>query len=438
MRSNSARRWVWLAGVLLCAGGAYVSWALSQRHVASGVGEDSLLGRMCADGTANCDQVIKSPLGTVYGQPTAVWGMIYFTAAGLWLVLNGLPNRRGRWWHVPAILAALAGLAIAARLDYEMFFRLPTWCPLCLITHIVSLLLLVAVVLMWPRPARKAAEEAVPVPADGVPASVRVSDEPASPRPGRVLMTCIAIAIAAVAVGQDFWRRVHRAEERQARTELAAARAELARLTTVTHVGAIPIRPDDPMTGDPQAPNTIVVFSDFECPLCAGFAGFWKKEIAPYAQGKVRLVYKHFPMNTACNPNVSKTLHERSCESAEVGEAARRLGGSAAFWSMHDELLMNQFRRADRKLSLADLAARVGLDAARLEEERKDPKVRERIQEDIETARKLGVSGTPAIFLNGRLAHTSGPDPVWQQFLASLKPPTSAPATRAATQPAGR
>ncbi len=412
MKPNAMRRVVWLLVLLVCAAGAGLSFELSQHHIRGGFGPDSLFARMCEEGTASCDEVVRSPWGTFGGIPTAVWGLMYFTGVGLWYLLAGLPNRAGRGWQLLPIGGTLAGLAVAAWLDYVMFARLPSWCPLCFGTHIASLLIFVGSLLLWPR--KRAAPAGEEPSAGSEPAERAVS-----PGVGRVMATCAAILIAALAVHQNFMNRHHRAEEKKAKEMLKEWASSLPRQGQGPIAAALAVQPDDAVWGDPRAPDTVVVFSDFECPVCGGFAAFWRKEVEPYAAGRVRLVFHYFPMNTGCNPAVNRTLHERSCEAAAIAEAARLQGGNDAFWKMHDELFINQLR-GKKRLSPEELARKVGLDPVRLEKDRNSPPVRDRIARDIERARQVGVKGTPAVFLNGRLVQTSAGDPVWQSFLESL------------------
>jgi protein-disulfide isomerase/uncharacterized membrane protein len=435
MKSNVMRRVVWLLTLLLCAAGVYVSFELSQRHIQGGYGADSLLGRLCEDGTASCDQVIKSPWGTFKGVPTAVWGLLYFTGVGLWCLLVGLPNRAGRWWQLLPIAGTLVGLAIAAYLDYVMFAKLPAWCPLCLVTHVISLLLFAGSILMWPWRPR------APLPATDQGQAGEVPQAPpapvpvASPQAGRVVLSCVAILIAAVALHENFLMRHHRAEEEEARAMMKRWTAAATQPVRAAVPAALAVRPDDPVLGDSNSPDTIVLFSDFECPACGGFAAFWKKDVEPYAAGKVRLVYRYFPMNTKCNSAIGSTLHELSCEAAEMAEAARLQGGNAAFWKIHDALFINQLL-GKKRLSPAELAKKVGLDPVRFEKDRTSERVRRRIQADIELGRQVGVRATPVVFLNGERRQFAPPDPGWQRFLASLRG-TPSPAVAEVGRPGG-
>lgn len=466
MQSNDKRRIVWLTALALCILGAWVSWHLSQRHLQQGFGAGSFLGQMCQEDKAACDQVIKSRWGTVLGTPTAVWGLTYFTVVGLWLLLVGLPNRAGRWWQVLPILGTLAGLVIAAALDYVMFVKLPVWCPLCFITHVTSLLLFVAAILMWPRQPKPALS------ADNQqkPAKAPLPAPTASPRAGRVLLAAITVLIAAAAVHENFQHRRYRAEFKAAGekfdeaqiaavtgtattapagdcTEVRAALNECQnRLKPFTEdwqalvdefqrepIITLGIRPDDPSKGNPRARRTVVVFSDFECPRCLDFTSYWLTQIEPYAMDKVRLVFRYFPMNTNCNPAIHKTLYAKSCESAAAAEAARLQGGNEAFWKMHDELFKNQLRKT--RLSYTEMAKLVGLDPVRLEKDMASPQVRDRIQQDIAFGQQAQVNGTPTVFMNGRIINVWGRDRLWQyllQFAPRSKPTTA----HTATQPA--
>lgn len=475
MRSESARRNVWVATVILALVGLAISAYLSQKHIRQGFGAGSFLGRMCGDPDAGCDQVIRSRWGTVLGVPTAVWGMMYFAAVALWYLLAGRPNREGRAWQWLPILATLAGLGVAGALEYVIWKVIRTPCWGCVTTHVIALLLLVGSLLLWPRAPRPAA---APVPVE---AGAAV---PGSPRPqaAQAGVTGAAILIACWGIWENFEHRRYAAEFRS-----AAAEYDKAQIAAVTGPGAtsrgggasaatstapagecveiqtqleecrsqlepfladwqalvvqvdrqqihtLPLRSDDPIRGDPKAGNLVMVFSDFECPMCLSFMAYWRKEIEPYARN-VRFVFRHFPMNTACNPLISRTFYARSCESAAAAEAARLQGGNDAFWKMHDELFENQIRPAAKKLSYAELARRIGLDPERLERDMKGPAVRDRIQSDLSFAQAVGVKGTPTVFLNGRVIPVWGRDRLWQHYLRFRKPEPGATTRPAETK----
>ena len=149
--------------------------------------------------------------------------------------------------------------------------------------------------------------------------------------------------------------------------------------------GALPIRSDDPVRGNPKAPVTIVLFSDFQCPFCARVGPTLERVQKEYAD-KVRVVWKNQPL----------PFHPNALPAAEAAEAAREQG---KFWQMHDRLFA-----AQRELSpdLYERVARdIGLDLRRFEDATRSGKAKARIAEDQRLAAQIGAQATPTMFVNG-------------------------------------
>jgi len=140
-------------------------------------------------------------------------------------------------------------------------------------------------------------------------------------------------------------------------------------------------RPD---TGPAEAPVTIAVFSDFQCPFCRKAAAFLKKvkELHP---DKVRIVFKHLPME----------MHSDAMPAALAAEAALVQG---RFWEMHDALFALKGVLSEENMGKA--AESAGLDLTRWNEDRESPEVIERVEADAQEALKLKLTGTPTIFVN--------------------------------------
>lgn len=464
MRSDEARRIIWVGVLLACLAGIVVSALLSQKHIHQGIGENSFMSRQCAEEGAGCDEVLRSRWGSVLGVPTAVWGLTYFAGIGLWYVLVGLPNRAGRAWQLVPIGATAVGVAIAAALARYMFVVLPTWCPYCTTTHVLSLLLFVGSILLWPRAPKPSA------------AARAAADAGGAARPGaqRAALAVVAILIASWGIQENFQHRRYRAEFAAAeevertlaeagvgatrsprtggsasttqagpedcddvRDELAACKAQLEPFlqdwqALVNQMGGqtpvqFALRGDDPYRGTLTPRHNVVVFSDFDCPNCAGFYAYWLYQVEPWVKGTTRFVYRHFPMNTACNPLVKRTLYPQACEAAIAAEAARLQGGNDAFWKMGEELFKNQLRK-DR-LSYAELATRAGLDGQRLTQDmvQRRAQLMERIQQDLSFAQQAGVDGTPTVFVDGLKMPVWQRDRLWE-FLLKFKKTDTPPA----------
>jgi protein-disulfide isomerase len=150
---------------------------------------------------------------------------------------------------------------------------------------------------------------------------------------------------------------------------------------------------DEPMRGPSDAPVTIVEFSDFQCPFCQR-VGATLDQIQREYGDQVRIAFKHMPLS----------MHPNAPDAHAAAEAAHRQG---KFWEMHDRIFGNQQEMSPQKY--ADYAREIGLDVERFDRDRASPDVKERIEADKRVADGLGVSGTPAFFVNGRFLSGAQP-----------------------------
>ncbi len=148
-----------------------------------------------------------------------------------------------------------------------------------------------------------------------------------------------------------------------------------------------PVGPRDHTLGAAEAPVTLVEYGDFECPFC-GRAYPELKRVLRQLKGKVRFVFRHFPVIDE---------HPHAQHAAEVAEAAAAQG---KFWEMHDLLYQRQAALADD--DLVRYAHELGLDAARVRHELAAHVHAARVTEDVVSGTQSGVSGTPRFFINGR------------------------------------
>lgn len=150
-------------------------------------------------------------------------------------------------------------------------------------------------------------------------------------------------------------------------------------------------RTDRPSIGPADAPVTIAVFSDFQCPFCKKEAEILQSEVSAHEPRQVRLVFRQFPSQG----------HPWARLAAEVTTCAY-LQNSGAFWKMHDflfrhqdELTMNNFY----KLLWGD-GLMEGLDRAELEGCMTKGGASEIIEEDIRFAQAQQIRVTPTLFVN--------------------------------------
>lgn len=148
-----------------------------------------------------------------------------------------------------------------------------------------------------------------------------------------------------------------------------------------------------PVKGGEMAPVTIVEFADFECPHC-GLAAPVLDELVRRYEGKVRLVFKHYPIER----------HTHAIEAAKAATAAHLQG---KFWEMHHVLFTHQ--EALNREDLFRYAEQLGLDMARFGRDFESPEVAQTVQAEHQAGEAAGVDGTPTFFVNGRMVD-GGPE----------------------------
>ena len=147
----------------------------------------------------------------------------------------------------------------------------------------------------------------------------------------------------------------------------------------------IQVAAEGPSRGPKDAPITIVEFSDFECPYCGAAHDTVEQVMSTYA-GKVRLVYRQFPLS----------FHPHAAKAAEASLCAADQG---KFWEYHDVLFKNQ-----KKLDPTDLkafATEVGMDGQKFGQCLESGDKKKAVDADQQAGLAAGVGGTPAFFING-------------------------------------
>jgi len=167
---------------------------------------------------------------------------------------------------------------------------------------------------------------------------------------------------------------------------------------------------DQPSLGDANAAVTIVAFTDYQCPSCASIHPSLERLVKENA-GKVRLVTRDFPLSQ----------HPEAFKAAEAAEAAREQG---KYWEYIHVLLQNQSMLGVEKLK--SFAVELGLDRARFDAALDSGKFAEVVQRDVDDGMKLGLKGTPSLFINGRRVTAKSYEELKASVEAALKSSTPA------------
>ncbi len=144
----------------------------------------------------------------------------------------------------------------------------------------------------------------------------------------------------------------------------------------------------DPSTGPEDAPITIIEFSDYQCPYCQKWYNEVYQPLMAAYPGQIRFVYRDMPL----------PFHPEAEPAAEAAECA---GDQGFYWQYHDALFSGRYSlgRADYEKIANDLGLDIIAFTACLDDHRHQAE----IEADASDASRLGLTGTPSFFINGRV-----------------------------------
>ena len=140
----------------------------------------------------------------------------------------------------------------------------------------------------------------------------------------------------------------------------------------------------------------IVKFSDFQCPACKMAAQYLRPFLLKHPN-KVRLTYRNFPLDGACNPFAPNGGHRFACTAARAGICAAE---QEKFYSLHDQLFDQQ-----SELSTAlvrELAIKAGLDMEKFDRCLASPSTEAQLQKEMSWGDMIQLQATPTLVINGR------------------------------------
>lgn len=166
----------------------------------------------------------------------------------------------------------------------------------------------------------------------------------------------------------------------------------------------VPVTGAEPHKGPAVAPLTMVVFSDFECPFC-GRAQPILRELEQSYGPRLRIVWHNLPLD----------FHSHAKLAAEAAMEAFAQGKDEKFWAMHDKLMANQ--KALGQKDLERYAKELGLDLKRFRHALDQHTHAQAVADDVQLARRVGATGTPVFFINGRPLQGAPAVPMFKALL---------------------
>jgi len=154
-----------------------------------------------------------------------------------------------------------------------------------------------------------------------------------------------------------------------------------------TDDGPIPIDALDPQKGPKEAHCVLVVFSDFQCPFCKDMAEVLTRLHADLPKD-TRLVFKHLPT----------PMHYHARAAAVAAQVVFLEAGTDAFWRFHDRAFAHQHDIDE--FVLTAWAREEGVRAEAITQ--RGAEAEKRVADDIALAERLGIHGTPHLYVNAR------------------------------------
>lgn len=172
---------------------------------------------------------------------------------------------------------------------------------------------------------------------------------------------------------------------------------------------------DGTALGDPNAPVTVDVWEDFQCPACRSFSESIEPLIIEnYVKtGKTRYVFHHFPF-------LDDSAATR--ESDQAANASMCASEQGRFWDYHKMLYTNwngENAGAFTDKRLGAFAESLGLDMASFNACFEDNKYKDEIDADKAAGTRQGVTGTPSVFVNGKIL-SPGFVPSYEEIAAAI------------------
>ena len=213
-----------------------------------------------------------------------------------------------------------------------------------------------------------------------------------------IISIIIAVGIAAFFAGSHTTNlNLDQISQEEFKNEIARLELKILEKQLVIKQPSLPLKistDNDPVIGEPNAPITIIEFSDFQCPFCAKF----HVETLPSImneyinEGQVKLVFRDFPI---------QSIHPNALPASVASECANEQG---KFKEMHDVLFENQKEWSNQNtdsviITFTKYALEMGLEEERFDSCLKNGKYIEEIQKDLDDGRAYGITGTPGFFV---------------------------------------
>jgi predicted DsbA family dithiol-disulfide isomerase/uncharacterized membrane protein len=343
---------------------------------------------LCGEGVGSCTDIYQLPHSALLGVPIAAYGLFFYLVVLFTLLAADAAG--GRYYRESAVvLLPLCALALLVDLGLGItLIILKEFCVYCIATYVINVALFLLLIALFAA-AKKA---------DGTSfwASIRSilrtrGDETDRRAVYALYVICVALIFSSV----FFLSYALGNRTRGPEGDITASIEDFYKTPPVT----VDFPESVLVTGNPDAPLTIYVFTDFLCSACYQL---YKNEqvLLNEFKGQVRFAHYNYPLDETCNESVGRTIYRNSCVASRSMIAASEADVFIRYYERH----YSRYAEYAHDFSPEDVSANIkGLvDSGLFERYMGSPETTDIIQRDIRLAKELGVKGTPTLFINGR------------------------------------
>jgi len=332
----------------------------------------SYLGSFCSlNDFIDCDGVAQTSESQFFGVPLALWGLILYGFIFLMLIANKMKNLKiFKFMEVfknPLDYIASLGLisfCISMSLLFISLFEINKLCILCAVTYVLNLIIALI---------------AVDFKNGGFVKSIKQSfiDFIDALKIKPYMVAFIIVALAAIGVLSYTTSTMVLAPQ-------AKKQVGMEEFLNTKHNR---YKVNGNVLGAKNPKLVVVTYTDYECPVCASY-NIMIHKLAKEVKG-IQIEHHNYPIDMACNPAITKPFHERSCMLAKYAIAAEKQGNA---WGFSSALFENKPKSEDEILQVA---SKLHLDLEQLKKDAYSDEVAQILDEDIKSANKKGIIGTP-------------------------------------------
>lgn len=385
--------------IILTIAGAVLSGVLLMQHYYP----DANMGFLsCGTGIDNpCLTVGLSDAGNFFGIPTAAFGLLFYL---FFLFVLLIADYAGAEYYELALYILLPLTAVSLVIDVILgilMIKMGEFCTHCFYTYLVNIALFILLIFIY-RFIRREGETNSPL-KERLRALLSIGETESHKKAAFSSFILFSILLVFAVFSTNTVMTMKSGKNNIPRSQVQRFISDFYKKKPINMQ-----IPDSPyLLGEKKAPLTLYVFTDYLCSACYGFYKVEKYLLSRF-KGKIRVMYYHYPLDSLCNRDVTRTVYKNSCIASRAMHAALDQGIFSPYivqhFSRYKELRKDYSEEWATEI-LADIRKENSYLTTTSNQFKKimyEPETTEMINRQIDTSVALKINATPTIVFQGR------------------------------------